>query len=76
MTVPVVIEPEAYYDDRALRQALGLTPSTLAAARRSGSLRFSRQGKRILYKGEWVLVWLEADVNASPQRLVQKRGTR
>ena len=63
MIDPVLIEPEALYDDGALRQALGLTPSTLAAARRSGELRYTRQGKRTLYKGAWVLAWLEADAN-------------
>jgi hypothetical protein len=63
MSAPVLIQSEALYDDRALRQALGLTPSALAAARRSGALRFSRQGKRILYKGAWVLEWLESDAN-------------
>ena len=34
MIEPVRIEPEALYDDGSLRQALGLTPATLAAARR------------------------------------------
>ena len=59
MIEPVRIEPEALYDDGSLRQALGLTPATLAAARRAGSLRYTRTGKRILYKGAWVLAWLE-----------------
>jgi hypothetical protein len=64
MTAPVLIEPEGLYDDRALRQALGLTPSVLATARRTGALRFTRQGKRTLNKGAWVLAWLES--SASP----------
>jgi hypothetical protein len=60
MTAPVHIEPEALYDDGALRQSLGLTPSALATARRSGALRFTRQGKRTLSTGAWVLSWLES----------------
>jgi hypothetical protein len=60
MIEPILIEPESLYDDSALRQALGLTPSTLAAARRSGALRFTRHGKRTFYKGDWVLRWIEA----------------
>jgi hypothetical protein len=60
MIVPVLIEPEALYDDGALRQVLGLTPATLAAARRAGRLRYSRQGKRTLYKGAWISAWLES----------------
>ncbi len=49
MIEPVRIEPEALYDDGSLRQALGLTPATLAAGRRLGTLRYTRQGKRTLY---------------------------
>ncbi|MGO9811863.1 MAG: hypothetical protein ACLP53_13955, partial [Isosphaeraceae bacterium] len=57
------------YDDGSLRQALGLTPATLAAARRTGSLRYTRTGKRIFYKGAWVSAWLEkAPATASKPR--------
>jgi hypothetical protein len=59
MIEPVLIQPEALYDDAALRQALGLTPAALAAARRIGVLRYTRKGKRTLYKGAWILAWLE-----------------
>lgn len=68
MIEPVRIEPEALYDDGSLRQALGLTPATLAAARRAGSLRYTRQGKRTLYKGTWILAWLETAATASEPR--------
>ena len=48
MIEPVLIKPEALYDGRRVAPgALGLTPSTLAAARRAGTLRFTRTGKRI-----------------------------
>ena len=71
MIEPVTIEPDAVYDDAALRQALGLSAATLANARRVGSLRSSRQGKRTLYTGAWVLAWLESD--ALPDRGVPPR---
>jgi hypothetical protein len=61
MIDPVLIEPEALYDDTALGQALGLTAASLAAARRAGTLRHSRKGKRTLYKGAWILAWLESE---------------
>jgi hypothetical protein len=61
MIEPALIEPESLLDDSTLRQVLGLTPSTLANARRSGTLRHTRQGKRVLYKGAWVLDWLEIE---------------
>jgi hypothetical protein len=63
MTEPILIEPEALYDDRTLRQSLGLSPAALGLARRSGKLRFARQGQRILYRGAWVLAWIESSAN-------------
>ena len=66
MIEPVLIDPEALYDDGALHQALGLTPSTLTRARRSGALRHTRQGQRALYKGAWIMAWLENE--AGPPR--------
>ena len=67
MIEPNVIQPDALYDDGALRQALGLTATTLAAARRAGSLRYTRQGKRIFYKGAWVSAWLETTAATASQ---------
>ncbi len=65
MIEPVLIEPGALYDDGSLRQALGLTDAALANARRAGVLRYTRQGKRTLYLGKWILAWLESQ--AAPQ---------
>jgi hypothetical protein len=61
MQEKVSIAPDGIYDDGALHLALGLTPATLAQARRSGELRFTRKGKRTLYLGQWVLDWIKAD---------------
>ncbi|HKM56192.1 MAG TPA: hypothetical protein VJY33_22480 [Isosphaeraceae bacterium] len=74
MVEPVRIDSEAFYDDGSLRQSLGLTPATLAGARRAGSLRYTRQGKRTLYKGTWILAWLEATAT-SPQTAAGKAVT-
>ena len=73
MIEPVLIQPDALYDDGALHQAIGLTAATLAAARRAGSLRYTRQGKRTLYKGTWILAWLEAAAT-SPRGEPRLRG--
>jgi hypothetical protein len=61
MQAPVSIEPHQVFDDGALYLTLGITPATLATARQSGTLRFTRQGKRTLYLGQWILHWLAAD---------------
>jgi hypothetical protein len=59
MIVPARLDPEAVHDDSSLYQVFGLTPTALASARRAGTLRFARSGKRILYLGSWVRDWLE-----------------
>ena len=55
------IDPKAVYDDSALSLALGVGAESLARARKTGELRHTRQGRRILYLGQWILEWLEAD---------------
>lgn len=61
MHKPLSIEPAHLYDDGSLYLAAGLSPTTLARARRSGGLRYTRQGRRTLYLGQWILDWLEAE---------------
>jgi hypothetical protein len=61
MTGGVSLDPATIYDDGSLYCLLGLSSSTLTRARRSGLLRFTKQGKRILYLGSWVHEWLASD---------------
>jgi hypothetical protein len=60
---PALIHPDAVYHDGQARLLLGLTGATLARARREGRLRHTRQGHRVLYRGSWLLDWLEADAD-------------
>ncbi len=55
------LDPTAVYDDGALYCVLGLTATTLSRAWRSGCLRYTREGCRVLYLGDWVLDWLRAE---------------
>jgi hypothetical protein len=55
------IDPTGIYDDALLYAALEISAATLARARRDGRLRYTRQGRRVLYLGQWVLDWLQAD---------------
>ena len=64
--IGVEIDPERIYDDDALFAALELRQTTLARARRSGKLRYTRQGQRTLHLGSWVLDWLKD--NSTPVR--------
>ncbi len=59
-TSPVRIDPDGIYDDGALVLSLGLTHAALQRARRDGRLRHIRSGRRILYRGQWLLDWLHA----------------
>jgi hypothetical protein len=62
-TTPAIrIDPDGLYDDDLLYAALELSAATLARARRAGRLRYTRQGRRILYLGRWVMGWLTADI--------------
>ena len=61
LLTPAHIDPDGIYQDGQARLLLGLTGSALASARREGRLRFTRQGKRVLYRGAWLLAWLESD---------------
>lgn len=63
-TAPPTIEPTAVYHDGDARLILGLTDATIRRARREGRLRFTRQGRRVLYLGQWLLDWLEAEGTA------------
>lgn len=56
----LVIQPDAIYPQPAIREALAISPATFAAARRTGELPFIRKGKTFLYRGEWLLKWLES----------------
>jgi hypothetical protein len=57
---PITIQPDAYYDDWMLSEALGLPLGTIATARRTGALLHTQKGKRTLYRGSWVLSWLDS----------------
>jgi hypothetical protein len=61
--MPVIckIDPEHIYDDGAVVLALDIPSSTLMKARREGSLRYTRKGRRVLYLGQWLLDWLSSD---------------
>lgn len=61
MTSKVLFEPSGVYDDGSIHLALAIPSKTLAHARRSGKLRFTRKGRRVLYLGKWILDWLEMD---------------
>jgi hypothetical protein len=67
---PIRIDPGAVYDDGSVILALDIPSATLARARRKGRLRYTRQGRRVLYLGQWLLDWL-ANEAASRQEVAR-----
>lgn len=59
ISAPPRIDPEGIYHNGDVGLLLGLTSSTLARARRTKQLRYSRQGRAILYRGQWLIDWLD-----------------
>jgi hypothetical protein len=58
------IVPTALYDGVAARDSLGIPAGVLARARREGRLKFTRQGPRCVYLGQWLLDWIEREAAA------------
>ena len=66
---PISIQPDAFYDDATLNRDAGIRFASLARARKSGELRSTRRGGRVLYLGQWVIDWLASDPSISqPER--------
>lgn len=65
MGEPYEINPQGLYTDAALFEGLGLRRNSLEKARRSGALRFTRRGGRILYLGQWIQDWITGAEEAS-----------
>lgn len=55
------LDPNTIYDEGAVSLALDIPLSTLDRARREGRLRFTRKGRRIFFRGQWLIDWFEAD---------------
>jgi hypothetical protein len=62
LTLPQIY-PDAIYGDGQARLLLGLPGATLDRARREGRLRHARQGGKVIYRGAWLLAWLEAEAD-------------
>jgi hypothetical protein len=70
MIAPCHIDLNGVYDDGAVFLALDISTATLARARRDGRLRYTRQGRRVLYMGQWLIDWLAADATVGEVRRV------
>jgi hypothetical protein len=61
--MPAKIDPDGIYTEGQARLLLGLTAATFARARRQRRVRFTRQGQRLLYRGTWLIEWLESSAD-------------
>lgn len=67
MLEPIKIDPDAFYDDVSLYRATGISSSATAKGRRTGTLRSTRAGGRLRYRGSWLLDWLEHEAEPAHQ---------
>jgi hypothetical protein len=58
---PTPIHPDTFFTTEGLHKATGLPPGALLRARREGRLRYCVQAGRVIYRGAWVLAWLEGE---------------
>ena len=61
MPEPIKLIADAFYDDGDLTVGLKLSQSALDRGRKSGELRYTKRGGRVLYLGQWVHQWLSAE---------------
>ena len=57
---PIQIDPAGFYRDGDVRLMFELTDAALSKARRRGDLRFTRRGRQIFYRGQWLIDWLDS----------------
>lgn len=67
MNEPVTIDPDAIFDENAIRDTFGLRHSTIDRARREGKLQPTRIGSKRFYKGAQILAWLRGESSAAPR---------
>ncbi len=60
------LDAEAYYDEETLRVA-GLCGEALRRARQSGRLKYKPVGREVIYKGAWLIAWLDAEGDAETE---------
>lgn len=53
------IDPEAVYCQSEICEALGITARRLGNAAVAGEVRFAALGSQRMFRGQWVLDWLE-----------------
>jgi hypothetical protein len=77
MATVINIDPAGIYDDISLSNLLGISTQVIDRARRSGALRSTQKGRRVLFLGAWVLDWLQTDEEGpGARRLAPARRAR
>ena len=68
------IDPEAWYSDSDVFLRLDIQTAVQAQARKAGQLRFIQRGTTFLYKGQWVLDWLESGGQQEPAQQIRAKA--
>lgn len=73
--MPIKIDPDAFYDARSVRALLGVTSHAIGKACRGGELQFNDLPGRRMFRGEWLIDWLEGRSRENMNREVRHAGT-
>ena len=61
MATKLQIDADTVYDEEEISLSLDIPTATLCRERRTGRLRYTRKGRRVLILGRWLLDWLAKD---------------
>ena len=62
------LDPHSIYLDGDVRLALDVSSATLRRARSDGHLRYTRQGHTVIYRGQWLIDWLESSATTTAEQ--------
>ena len=58
------IDPNTFYEKHDVRRLTKVSSHAIGAAVRAGELRASKIGSRQVFKGQWLIDWLEGNGDA------------
>ncbi len=57
------IEPAGFYDDLAVKRLLDISEQDQKKGRDFGDLKYTKKGRQILYRGQWLIDWLQPEAD-------------
>ncbi len=61
------LDPDAVYCQSEICEALGITARRLGNAAVAGEVRFAALGSQRMFRGQWIIDWIEGRTPSSPE---------